>query len=79
MATMLFVGTNGSEDPTKSVLPFLGANGAIEAGHAPQIALLGDAVVLVKGVVADNVHPVGWPPLAELIDAVVKNEVPIHV
>ena len=79
MATMLFVGTNGSEDPTNAVLPFLSANGAVEAGHEPQIALIGDAVVLMRDVVAGNVQPVGWPALDDLIATAIQNETPIHI
>jgi predicted peroxiredoxin len=79
MATLLYFGTNGSETPTKAVLPFLGANGAVEAGHQAQIILFGDAVVLMKDVVANSVVPVGWPPLKELMATTIKNEVPIYV
>ncbi len=79
MATLLYFSTNGSENPTKAVLPFLGANGAIEAGHEAQIVLFGDAVVIMKDVVADSVVPVGWPPLKELMATTIKNRVPIYV
>ena len=79
MATMLFFSTNGSENPTKAALPFLGANGAVEAGHEPQIVLFGDAVVMMKEAVANAVVPVGWPPIKELIATVIKNKVPIYV
>jgi hypothetical protein len=44
-----------------SVFPFLGANGAVEAGHQAEIHLLRDAVVLMKDAVANGVVPVGWP------------------
>ncbi|MBI4504593.1 MAG: hypothetical protein HY691_03585 [Chloroflexi bacterium] len=79
MATLLFIGTNGSENPTKAVLPFLSANGAVDAGHQAQITLLGDAVVLMRDVVANSVVPVGWPPLKELMATALKNNVPIYV
>lgn len=79
MATLLFIGTNGSENPTKAVLPFLSANGAVEAGHQPQIALVGDAVVLMRDVIANSVVPVGWPPLRELLATTMRNNVPIYV
>ncbi len=79
MATLLYFSTNGSENPTKAVLPFLGANGAVEAGHEAQIVLFGDAVVIMKDVVADSVVPVGWPPLKELMATTIKNRVPIYV
>ena len=79
MGTLLYFSTNGSENPTKAVLPFLGANGAIEAGHEAQIVLFGDAVVVMKDEVANSVVPVGWPPLKDLLATTVKNNVPIYV
>ena len=47
-AKELFIGTHGSEDPTKATLPFLMVGGAIDAGHEPAIILVGDAVVLIS-------------------------------
>ncbi len=79
MAKLLFLGTNGSESPTKSAFPFLGANGAVDAGHEAEIHLFGDAVVLMRDVVADSVLPVGWPPLKDILATTVKNKVPIYV
>ena len=79
MATLLYFSTNGSENPTKAVLPFLGANGAVDAGHQAQIVLFGDAVVVMKESVANSVVPVGWPPLKDLMATTIKNGVPIHV
>ena len=79
MATLLFVGTNGSVDPTKAVLPFLSANGAIEAVQQAQIALMGDAVVLMRTVVADAVTPIGWPSLKDMLATSIEHGVPIYV
>jgi predicted peroxiredoxin len=76
---MFFIGTCGSEHPTKSVLPFLSALGAVEAGHQPKIGLVGDAVVLMKDAVANAVVPVGWPPLRELLSKVLEQGTPIYV
>ena len=79
MAKLHFMGSHGSENPTKSVFPFILANGAIEAGHEAEISLFGDAVVLMKDVVVNSVVPVGWPPLKELLATTTKNRVPIYV
>jgi predicted peroxiredoxin len=79
MAKLFFVGTSGSENPTKSVLPLLSAIGARDAGHQPMIALLGDSVVVMKDVVANAIVPVGWPPFKELMGKVVAQEIPIYV
>ena len=79
MGTIMCFSTNGSENPTKAVLPFLSANGAVEAGHDPAITLFGDAVVLMKDAVANAVIPVGWPPLKDLIATTIANKTPIYV
>lgn len=50
-----------------------------EAGHDVQIFLLGEAVTLMRTVVADAILPVGWPPLAQGLAGVVGHNVPIHV
>ncbi len=79
MAKIFFMGSSGSENPTKSVFPFILANGAIEAGHEAEISLFGDAVVLMKDVVANSVVPVGWPPLKDIMATTIRNKVPIYV
>jgi len=79
MAKILAVATNGTNDPTKSTFAFITAVGALGAGKEAAIALLGEAVYLVKKGVADTVHGVGFPPLSELIEKVVKGNVPVYV
>ncbi len=79
MAKILYFGTNGSENPTKSVFPFIGANGAVDTGNEAEIHLFGDAVVLLKDVVANAVVPMGWPPLRDILATTIKNKVPIYV
>jgi predicted peroxiredoxin len=79
MASQLFIGLHGSEDPTKATFPFLMANGALDAGQQTAIVLLGDAVVLMNSTVADNVEGVGFPPLKELMAKVFAAKVPIHI
>lgn len=79
MAKILYLGSNGSENPTKSVFPFILANGAVDAGHQAEIQLFGDAVVLMKDIVANNVVPVGWPPLKDIMATTISNKVPIYV
>ncbi len=79
MAKIFYMGSNGSENPTKSVFPFILANGAVEAGHQAEVSLFGDAVVLMKDVVANSVVPVGWPPLKDILATTIKNKIPIYV
>jgi predicted peroxiredoxin len=76
---LTFVGTYGSENPTKAFLPFLQAKGAVEAGIEAEIVLVGDAVVMMRDVVADSVFPVGWPPFKEIFAVVVEHKIPIYV
>lgn len=78
MARILIMATHGSEDPTRAGLAFFVAKGAVDAGHKPEVVLGGDASVLAKKIVADNVMPVGLPPLIELVQFAVANGVPIH-
>ena len=63
MAHILLIGTHGSEDPTRAALAFLFAKGAVEEGHRPEVILAGNATVLARQTVADNVIRVGRPPL----------------
>lgn len=79
MATILYVGTAGSDDPTRAGLPFNFALGAVEAGHQAQVFLAGEAVYLMKDDVAAAVMPVAMAPLREMLDAVVGKGVPIFV
>lgn len=79
MAKILFMGSSGSENPTKAAFPFILANGAVEAGHEPELRIFADAVVLMKDAVANSVVPVGWPPLRELMATAIENKVPIYV
>ena len=79
MATLLVSGTFGSDDPTRASLPFVIANGAVEAGHQPQIALLGEASYLMLEGVAEQVYGVGLPPLKEVLPKLLDHGVPIYV
>jgi len=79
MAKILYLGTAGSDDPTRAGFPFQWALGARDAGHEAEVFLAGEAVYLMKGTVADAVLPVAMPSLKELIDEVVAQRVPIFV
>jgi len=79
MASQLFIGTHGSEDPTKATFPFIMASGALDAGYKTAIVLVGDSVVLMNNTVADNIHGVGIPPLKELLAKVVSAKIPIYI
>ena len=79
MATILYVGTHGAVDPTRATLPFILSVGAIKAGHAPQIALLTEAVHLITDVLIDQIKPVGFPPLRDLLPTIIEHQAPIYV
>ncbi len=79
MSKVLIKSAWGSDDPTKAAFPFLHANALVEAGHAVQIFVLGEAVSLMRACTADAVVPVGWPPLAEVLAKTVSLGIPIHV
>jgi hypothetical protein len=69
----------GSDDPTKASFAFLHANAFADAGHEVQIFLLGEAVSIMRGAVADAVVPVGWPPLGTTLRATIAHGIRIHV
>ncbi|MBI1737473.1 MAG: hypothetical protein HYR51_20055 [Candidatus Rokubacteria bacterium] len=79
MATILYVGTAGSDDPTRAGLPFNFALGALEAGHQAQIFLVGEAAYLMKDDIAAHVMPVAMPALREMLEKTVAGKVPIFV
>jgi uncharacterized protein involved in oxidation of intracellular sulfur len=79
MAKILYATSFGSDDPTRATIPFIAATGAIDAGHEPEIVLLGEATYLVKQGVADQICGVGFPPLRELLPKLMEHRVPVYV
>jgi predicted peroxiredoxin len=57
MAKVLYVGTAGSDDPTRAGFPFNFAKGALDAGHQAEIFLAGEAVYLLKDSIVDAINP----------------------
>jgi uncharacterized protein involved in oxidation of intracellular sulfur len=53
MAKILFIGTHGTDDPTRATFPFMEAKGVTEAGHETGIILMLEAVRLIKDRIAD--------------------------
>lgn len=68
----------GSDDPTKAAFPFSHGLALSEAGHQVQIYLLGEAVVLMRKVVADAVTPVGWPVVGDFLNKLKAKNVQIY-
>jgi predicted peroxiredoxin len=79
MPTILYVGTSGSDDPTRAGLPFNFALGAVEAGLKAEIFLAGEAAYLMKEDIAAAIMPVAMPSLREMMEKTVASNVPIFV
>ncbi len=81
MPKLVLVGTNGIENPTRAVIPLDLTVGATKATEPiePHLALIGDAVILLKPAVIESLVPVGYPPLKELVGSLVEHRVPIYV
>ena len=80
MPGLLIVGATGPSDPTRASIPFhIAVNGARPAGTQVAIALAGDAAELIKPDVIANVVGLGIPPLRDLLDKCLDQEVPVYV
>ena len=79
MAKVLFVGTHGTDDPTRATFPFMEAKGVIEAGHETGIILMLEAASLIKDRIAAQVQGIGVPPLKDLMDFLADHNVRISV
>jgi len=79
MQEILFVGTHASDDPTMATFPFEMAVGAVQEGQRAVIALIGEAVHLMKEAVAGELHGFGCPPFREVLAEVIRYEIPIYV
>ena len=79
MSKILAATTHGIDDPIRCTLPFVIAVGALQAGKEVGIALIDEAVYLVREEVANTVHGAGFPPLSGLIKKVLQGNVPIYV
>jgi len=78
MTRVLYVGTYGTDDPTRATMPFVGAVGAVMQGHEPSVLLMGESVYLLRGKVMDHVQGVGFPPLRDLVDRILGAKVPLY-
>jgi len=71
MATIFISSTHGSDDPTRATLPLLSARAALKQGHQVDVALMGEAVSLMRNETANAINPVGWPNAGEVLREVV--------
>jgi predicted peroxiredoxin len=78
--SLLIVAATGPQDPTRASIPFhIACNGATPAGTQCAVALAGDAAELLKPDVIANVLGVGIPPLRDLLDKCVAQNVRFYV
>jgi predicted peroxiredoxin len=77
---ILYLSTSGSSDPTRTSIPLhIAANGSIEAGQECAVVLVGDATELASRETAERVEGVGVPPVRDLLEKLVDNQIPIYV
>ena len=80
MPKLLFVSAVGASDPTRATFPFhFAVNGAREVGADAMVALIGEAVELLKPGVADGLQGIGVPPMRQLLDACKERGVKIYI
>ena len=80
MPGLLIVTSTGPEDATRASIAFhIAANGAKPNGTEVAIALAGDAAELVKPDVIANVLGQGLPPLRDLMDKCLEQDVHVYV
>lgn len=71
--------TTGQDNPTKAALAFLVAKTALEEGHAVDVFLAGDAVLLLKDDVLASVAGLGTGKLADHYKAIVEKGGRFHL
>ena len=77
---LLIVTAAGPEDPTRASIAFhIACNGAGPSKTPCAVALAGDAAELLKPDVIANVFGLGLPPLRELLDKCLAQDVPFYV
>lgn len=79
MPSILFVASRGSDDPTMATFPFEMAVGAAKGGNEVHLALLNEAVYLVKDEVVGELQGFGCSPFKEVLEETVDFKIPIYV
>ena len=79
MAKLVFVGTHGPEDSSRASFPFVQAAAAAGGGHPTSIVLVGEAVLLMKDAIAENVHGHGLSPFKDLLRKVIDAKIPVYM
>jgi predicted peroxiredoxin len=66
---IVYISTNGPENPEKASLPFVLANAAMVMEVETMVALQGAAVFLAKKGMLEHVHAAGFAPLKQLVES----------
>lgn len=69
---IVYISTNGPENPEKASLPFVLANAAMVMEVDALVALQGPAVFLAKKGILEHVHAAGFAPLKELVESFIE-------
>lgn len=77
---LMYVGTHGSEDPTRACMPlYLAVASVSEVGSPAIVHLRGDAVTLLSDDALATVAPIDMPPLRDLLAQAQEHAIPIYV
>jgi len=80
VAGLIIVAATGPHDHTRASIPFhIAVNGAAPIGVEAGVILAGDAAELVKPHVIAEVKGVGVPPLKDLVEKCVSQNVHFYV
>lgn len=80
MARLLIVTCAGPEEPSRASAPFhVAVNGARPSGVDCAVVIAADASALMKPAVSAGVAGLGIPPLKELLDKCLAQEIPFYV
>lgn len=79
MTKFVYFSTAGFEDPTRATLPFLLAQGALDAGYEVEIILANDATLMMQDRFVWQVHGFGMPPLKDLFETLIDRNISISV
>jgi predicted peroxiredoxin len=77
---ILYLATAGAADPTRASIPLhIAANGSVDEGQECAVVLVGDGTELVSREKAVQIEGVGIPPIRELLQKLLDNQVPVYV
>lgn len=80
MARLLIVTSAGPEQPSRASAPFhIAVNGAVPSGTDCGVVIASDATSLMKPAISAGVVGLGIPPLTELLDKCLAQNIPFYV